>query len=72
MAMKITVTTPTGKVGGKVAAKLLDSGAEVTLVSGPVDLDPPGGCRTLRVETAEVCESRVLCSTSPGNTLNAT
>jgi phosphopantothenoylcysteine decarboxylase/phosphopantothenate--cysteine ligase len=43
----------TGRMGFALAAAAQDAGAEVTLVSGPVDLDPPGGCRTVRVESAE-------------------
>lgn len=31
--MKITVTTPTGHIGGALAGRLLDSGAEVTLLA---------------------------------------
>jgi phosphopantothenoylcysteine decarboxylase/phosphopantothenate--cysteine ligase len=40
-------------MGYALAAAAMDAGAEVTLVSGPVDLEAPIGCRTLEVETAE-------------------
>jgi phosphopantothenoylcysteine decarboxylase/phosphopantothenate--cysteine ligase len=43
----------TGRMGFALAAAAKNAGAEVTLVSGPVDLDPPGGCRVFEVETAE-------------------
>jgi phosphopantothenoylcysteine decarboxylase/phosphopantothenate--cysteine ligase len=43
----------TGRMGFALAASARDAGAEVTLVSGPVDLDPPAGCRMVEVETAE-------------------
>lgn len=42
-----------GKMGYAVASALLREGAEVTLVSGPVDLDPPAGAKLIDVETAE-------------------
>jgi phosphopantothenoylcysteine decarboxylase/phosphopantothenate--cysteine ligase len=42
-----------GKMGYAVAAAARDAGAEVVLVSGPVNLPPPPGLRTVCVETAE-------------------
>src|SRR6056297_3562532 len=41
-----------GKMGYAVAAAAARMGAEVTLVSGPVELAPPPGVRLARVETA--------------------
>lgn len=41
-----------GKMGYAVAAAAVRMGAEVTLVSGPVDLAPPAGARLVRAETA--------------------
>jgi len=41
-----------GKQGHAIAAALAKAGAEVTLVSGPVTLADPPGCRVVRVETA--------------------
>ena len=50
-----------GKQGYAIAAALATLGAEVTLVSGPVSLDPPAGVKTVQVETAQemltACES---------------
>ena len=50
-----------GKQGYAIAAALATLGAEVTLVSGPVSLDPPAGVKTVKVETAQemltACES---------------
>ena len=40
-------------MGYALAASAKDAGAEVTLVSGPVDLEAPIGCRMVEVETAE-------------------
>jgi phosphopantothenoylcysteine decarboxylase/phosphopantothenate--cysteine ligase len=40
-------------MGYALALAARDAGAEVTLVSGPVNLDAPAGCRTVEVETAE-------------------
>jgi len=42
-----------GKMGYALAAAAAREGAEVVLVSGPVNLEAPGGVRTLPVETAE-------------------
>jgi phosphopantothenoylcysteine decarboxylase/phosphopantothenate--cysteine ligase len=42
-----------GLMGYALAAAARDAGAEVALVSGPVDLEVPAGCRVARVETAE-------------------
>lgn len=41
-----------GKQGYAIAASAADAGAEVTLISGPVDLDDPAGVRVIRVESA--------------------
>ncbi len=41
-----------GKQGFAIAASAADAGADVTLVSGPVDLDDPAGVRVIRVESA--------------------
>jgi phosphopantothenoylcysteine decarboxylase/phosphopantothenate--cysteine ligase len=41
-----------GKMGYAVARAALEAGAEVVLVSGPVDLPAPPAARVLRVETA--------------------
>jgi phosphopantothenoylcysteine decarboxylase / phosphopantothenate---cysteine ligase len=41
-----------GKQGYAIAAAAAAAGAEVTLVSGPVNLAAPAGARTLRVESA--------------------
>jgi phosphopantothenoylcysteine decarboxylase / phosphopantothenate---cysteine ligase len=41
-----------GKQGHAIAAAAAAAGADVILVSGPVDLPDPGGVKTLRVETA--------------------
>ncbi len=41
-----------GKQGYAIAASARAAGAEVTLVSGPVDLPDPAGVKTIRVESA--------------------
>jgi phosphopantothenoylcysteine decarboxylase/phosphopantothenate--cysteine ligase len=41
-----------GKQGYAIAASAADAGADVTLISGPVDLDDPAGVRVIRVESA--------------------
>lgn len=42
-----------GRQGHAIAAALAEAGADVTLVSGPVDLPAPSGLVTVPVETAE-------------------
>lgn len=41
-----------GKMGYAVARAALEAGAKVTLISGPVALEPPAAAQILRVETA--------------------
>jgi phosphopantothenoylcysteine decarboxylase/phosphopantothenate--cysteine ligase len=41
-----------GRQGHAIAGALAAAGVEVTLVSGPVDIPPPPGVRTIAVETA--------------------
>ncbi len=43
----------TGKMGYALAAEALARGAEVTLISGPSHLTPPGGVNLVRVTTAD-------------------
>lgn len=42
-----------GKMGYALAEAALDAGAQVTLISGPVNLTPPERCQTVQVESAE-------------------
>lgn len=49
-----------GKMGYAIAQALLARGAEVTLISGPVSLDPPQGAKLLRVESTEDLSKAVL------------
>lgn len=42
-----------GKMGYALAEAALDAGAQVTLISGPVNLAPPERCQTVQVESAE-------------------
>jgi phosphopantothenoylcysteine decarboxylase/phosphopantothenate--cysteine ligase len=50
----------TGKMGYGVAAEAARRGAAVTLVSGPVSLDPPEGVDVVDVETAEEMADAVM------------
>lgn len=48
------VTNPSsGKMGYAIARAAWEAGAEVTLVSGPVTLEPPPGCRRIDVLSAQ-------------------
>lgn len=42
-----------GKMGYAVARAALESGAQVTLISGPVELEAPAGARLLRIRTGQ-------------------
>lgn len=54
-----------GKMGYRVAEAALARGAEVTLVSGPVALDPPGGANVVRVRSAAEMFSAVMDNIDP-------
>ncbi len=49
-----------GKMGYAIASALRERGAEVVLVSGPVDLPPPEGVTPIRVESAEQMYNAVM------------
>ena len=49
-----------GKMGYALAEAALRRGAKVFLVSGPVDLEPPGGVELVRVRNAEEMHRAVL------------
>ena len=48
-----------GRQGHAIAAALAEAGAEVALISGPVELRPPRGVRTVPVETAREMQQAV-------------
>lgn len=54
-----------GKQGHAIATALLEAGADVTLVTGPVALSDPPGIKTIHIETAEemmgACEESLPC-----------
>ncbi len=49
-----------GRMGFAVAHAAMEAGADVTLVSGPVSLEPPERVRYIPVETAEQMQAQVL------------
>lgn len=49
-----------GKMGYALAQAALDRGADVTLVSGPVHIDPPKGARLVKIESAEQMRNAVF------------
>ena len=51
-----------GKQGTEIAKSLSEVGADVTLVTGPVNIDLPDCCRIIRVETAVEMQEAVLNS----------
>ena len=50
-----------GRMGYSLAAAAIERGHEVELVTGPVDLVPPTGCRVHRIETTD--DLRRVCQT---------
>ncbi len=62
-----------GKMGYAIAEAALESGHEVTLISGPVALSPPAGAEVIRITTADelfdavhahvaACDLLVMCA----------
>ena len=49
-----------GKMGYSLAEAAIEAGAKVTLVSGPVNLDPPPNCHLVSVETADEMYESVM------------
>jgi phosphopantothenoylcysteine decarboxylase/phosphopantothenate--cysteine ligase len=49
-----------GKMGYSIAAAAIEMGAEVVLVSGPVNLSPPAQAQLIQVETAQQMYDAVL------------
>jgi phosphopantothenoylcysteine decarboxylase/phosphopantothenate--cysteine ligase len=49
-----------GRMGFAVATAAMEAGAEVILVSGPVNLEPPDRVRYIPVETAEQMQAQVF------------
>ncbi len=48
-----------GRQGHAIAAALAEAGADVTLVSGPVEIRPPSGVKTVQVTTAREMQAAV-------------
>ena len=49
-----------GKMGFALAEALIEAGAEVTLVTGPVSLASPGKCKVVKVKTAQEMYDEVM------------
>ncbi len=49
-----------GKMGYSLAEAAIDAGAIVTLITGPVDIEPPMKCNTILVETAKEMHEAVM------------
>ena len=52
-AVRFIANHSSGKQGHAIAAALVAQGAAVTLISGPVNIDPPDGVDLVTVETAQ-------------------
>jgi phosphopantothenoylcysteine decarboxylase/phosphopantothenate--cysteine ligase len=51
--VRVIANRSSGKQGHAIAQALADLGADVTLISGPVAIADPKGCRVVKVETAQ-------------------
>jgi len=58
--VRMITNKSTGKMGYALAKAARRRGAEVTLITGPTQLDPPNGIHTLNVETAEEMRVAVM------------
>ena len=56
-----------GKMGYAMAREAVSRVADVTLVSGPVDIDPPKGCNVIRVKSAVEMNEIVLRESEDSN-----
>ncbi|HSE98604.1 MAG TPA: bifunctional phosphopantothenoylcysteine decarboxylase/phosphopantothenate--cysteine ligase CoaBC [Blastocatellia bacterium] len=54
-----------GKMGYALAQAALDRGARVTIVSGPVSIEPPSGAEIIRVRSAAEMYEAVIASLEP-------
>ena len=61
-----------GKMGYEVAAACLERGAEVTLVSGPVSIQPPAGVNYVGIETAQEMHDAVFSKITDADIFIAT
>jgi len=67
--VRVISNRSSGKQGYAIAQAAVDAGAAVTLISGPVDLLPPAGAKTLRVTTAAEMANAVLAETEESDVL---
>jgi phosphopantothenoylcysteine decarboxylase/phosphopantothenate--cysteine ligase len=67
--VRVIANRSSGKQGFALAQAALDLGAEVTLVSGPVDLAAPVGARRVDVHTAQEMLEAVLVETQQADVL---
>lgn len=57
--VRVVTNRSSGRMGYRVAEAAWERGAEVTLISGPVELPPPPGVAVQRIETTAELESAV-------------
>ena len=49
-----------GKMGYGLAQAAIEAGHDVVLVTGPVEISPPDGCRIIRIETTEQLQAKCM------------
>jgi phosphopantothenoylcysteine decarboxylase/phosphopantothenate--cysteine ligase len=67
--VRVISNRSSGKQGFAIAQAALDAGAEVGLISGPVNLPAPVGARLIGVTTAAEMEAAVLAETADADLL---
>jgi phosphopantothenoylcysteine decarboxylase/phosphopantothenate--cysteine ligase len=67
--VRVISNRSSGKQGYAIAQAALDEGAEVSLISGPVDLAAPIGANLIRVKTAAEMQEAVLGNTERADLL---
>ena len=67
--VRVISNRSSGKQGYAIAQSALEAGADVTLISSPVDLEPPMGAALVRVSTAAQMLEAVLAETEGADLL---
>lgn len=67
--VRVISNRSSGKQGYAITQAALDAGADVSLISGPVNLLPPVGAKVMRVQTAAEMAQAVLAETTGADIL---
>jgi len=67
--VRMITNRSSGKQGYALAQSALDSGAEVTLITAPTNLEPPYGCKIVAVQQAEQMHQAVMAEIKDAHAL---